>query len=82
MILPLFKINNLIVKENYLSTDDVTLISNKASVQYSDAASDNKVELKTVNFENNKYIGNKAFIEIYQSTFLNMAVVIDELVLN
>lgn len=77
MILPLFKINNLVVQGNYLRTDDVTLISNKASVQYSDASQGNSVELKSVNFENNKFIGNKAFIEIYQSTFLNLAVVVD-----
>lgn len=65
LILPLFSINDLEVKNNILSTDDVILISNKASVQYSDANDGNTIDMQTIKFEFNKYLGNKAFMEIY-----------------
>lgn len=56
---------DLQVKNNILSTDDVILISNKASVQYSDANDGNTIDMQTIKFELNKYLGNKAFMEIY-----------------
>lgn len=45
LILPLFQITNLEVKNNILSTDDIILISNKASVQYSDANDGNAINM-------------------------------------
>ncbi|CAD8108833.1 unnamed protein product [Paramecium primaurelia] len=82
LILPLFSINNLEVKNNILITDDVILISNKASVQYSDANDGNTIDMQTIKFEFNKYLGNKAFMEIYQTTFIGLAITINDLLID
>ncbi|CAD8125007.1 unnamed protein product [Paramecium sonneborni] len=82
LILPLFQITNLEVKNNILSTDDIILISNKASVQYSDANDGNAINMQQIKFEFNQYLGNKAFMEIYQTTFIGLAITINDLVIN
>ncbi|CAK68383.1 unnamed protein product (macronuclear) [Paramecium tetraurelia] len=82
LILPLFSMTDLQVKNNILSTDDVILISNKASVQYSDANDGNTIDMQTIKFELNKYLGNKAFMEIYQTTFVGLKITIDDLLID